>query len=135
MAARKPTRKTQSKTRGKTPRSSAVPGQGKISSGARNNDVEAEIIEPEKDEAKTSSATSGSVPPFIDMTTHTPRKNIMRCLVSTLLLIIVTSALSLGMTFGVLFQIGVFNPQNKTQLEALENNLQSKAGQFLPPQR
>jgi len=44
--------------------------------------VEAEIIEPEKDEAKTSSATSGSVPPFIDMTTHTPRKNIMRRLVS-----------------------------------------------------
>ena len=130
MAARKPIRKTQSKTRGKTPRSSAVPGQGNTSSGARNNDVEAEIIEPEKDEAKTSSATSGSVPPFIDMTTHTPRKNIMRRLVSTLLLIIVTSALSLGMTFGVLFQIGVFNPQNKTQLEALENNIQSKADEL-----
>ena len=130
MATRKPTRKTQSKTRGKTPRSSAVPGQGNTSSGARNNDVDAEIIEPEKDEAKTSSATSGSVPPFIDMTTHTPRTNIMRRLVSTLLLIIVSSALSLGLTFGVLFQIGLFNPQNKTQLEALENNLQSKADEL-----
>ena len=130
MATRKPTRKTQSKTRGKTPRPSAVPGQGKTSSGARENDVEAEIIEPEKDEAKTSSATSGSVPPFIDMKTHTPRKNIIRRFVSTLLLIIVSSALSLGLTFGVLFQIGVFNPQNKTQLEALENNLQSKADEL-----
>ena len=130
MAARKPTRKTQSKTRGKTPRSSAVPGQGNTSSGARNNDVEAEIIEPEKDEAKTSSATSSSVPPFINMTTHTLRKNIMRRLVSTLLLIIVSSALSLGLTFGVLFQIGGVNPQNKTQLEALENNLQSKADEL-----
>ena len=127
MAVRKPKRKTQSKTRRKTARSSAFPGQGNTSSGARNNDVEAEIIEPEKDEAKTSSAKSGNVPPFIDMTIHTPRKNIMRRLVSMLLLIIVTSALSLGMTFGVLFQIGVFNPQNKTQLEALENNLKSKA--------
>ena len=130
MATRKPTRKTQSKTRGKTQRSNAVPGQGNTSSGARNNDVEAEIIEPEKDEAKTSSATSGSVPPFIDMTTHTPRKNIMRRLVSTLLLIIVSSAISLGLTFGVLFHIGVFKPQNKTQLEALENNLQSKADEL-----
>ncbi|MEC7551445.1 MAG: hypothetical protein VYB31_01330 [Pseudomonadota bacterium] len=130
MATRKPTRKTQSKTRGKTRRSRAVPGQGNTSSGARKNDVEAEIIEPEKDEAKTSSATSDSVPPFIDMTTHKPRKNILRRLVSTLLLIIVSSALSLGLTFGVLFQIGVFNPQNKTQLEALENNLQSKADEL-----
>ena len=130
MATKKPTRKTQSKTSGKTPRSSAIHGQGNTSSGARKNDVEAEIIEPEKDEAKNSSATSGSVPPFIDMTTHTPRKNIMRRLISTLLLIIVSSALSLGLTFGVLFQIGVFNPQNKTQLEALENNLQSKADEL-----
>ena len=130
MATRKPTRKTQSKTRGKTRRSRAVPGQGNTSSGARKNDVEAEIIEPEKDEAKTSSATSGSVPPFIDMTTHTPRKNIMRRLVSILLLTIVTSALSLGMTFGVLFHTRFFNPQNKTQLEVLENNLQSKADEL-----
>ena len=64
------------------------------------------------------------------MTIHTPRKNILRRLVSTLLLIIVSSALSLGLTFGVLFQIEVFNPQNKTQLEALENNLQSKADEL-----
>ena len=130
MAVRKPSRNTQSKTRGKTPRTRAVPSHGNTSSEARKNDVEAEIIEPEKDEAKTSSTTSGSVPPFIDMTTHTSRKNIMHRLVSMLLLIIVTSALSLGMTFGVLFQIGVFNPQNKTQLEALENNLKSKADEF-----
>lgn len=127
MAARKPTRKTQNKARGKAPGSKTVSGKGNASSVETDNDVEAEIIEPEKDETKTSSDASSSVPPFIDMPTHSPRKSIMRRLFSSLLLVIATSALSLALIFGVLFQMGVFNPQDKTQLETLENDLQSKA--------
>ena len=135
MAARKPTRKTQNDAPGKTPGSKTVSGKGNASSGETDNDVEAEIIEPEKDETKTSSNASGNVPPFIDMPTHTPRKSIMRRLFSTLLLVIITSALSLVLTFGVLFQTGIFNPQDKTQLETLENNLQTKTDDLLALQK
>lgn len=135
MAARKPTRKTQNDAPGKTPGSKTVSGKRNTSSVETDNDVEAEIIEPEKDETKTSSNASGNVPPFIDMPTHTPRKSIMRRLFSTLLLVIITSALSLVLTFGVLFQTGIFNPQDKTQLETLENNLQTKTDDLLALQK
>ena len=135
MAARKPTRKTQNDAPGKTPESKTVSGKRNTSSVETDNDVEAEIIEPEKDETKTSSNASGNVPPFIDMPTHTPRKSIMRRLFSTLLLVIITSALSLVLTFGVLFQTGIFNPQDKTQLETLENNLQTKTDDLLALQK
>ena len=135
MAARKPTRKTQNDAPGKTPGSKTVSGKRNTSSVETDNDVEAEIIEPEKDETKTSSNASGNVPPFIDMPTHTPRKSIMRRLFSTLLLVIITSALSLVLTFGVLFQAGIFNPQDKTQLETLENNLQTKTDDLLALQK
>ena len=135
MAARKPTRKTQNDAPGKTPGSKTVSGKRNTSSVETDDDVEAEIIEPEKDETKTSSNASGNVPPFIDMPTHTPRKSIMRRLFSTLLLVIITSALSLVLTFGVLFQAGIFNPQDKTQLETLENNLQTKTDDLLALQK
>ncbi len=135
MAARKPTRKTQNDAPGKTPGSKTVSGKRNTSSVETDNDVEAEIIEPEKDETKTSSNASGNVPPFIDMPTHTPRKSIMRRLFSILLLVIITSALSLVLTFGVLFQTGIFNPQDKTQLETLENNLQTKTDDLLALQK
>ena len=135
MAARKPTRKTQNDAPGKTPGSKTVSGKRNTSSVETDNDVEAEIIEPEKDETKTSSNASGNGPPFIDMPTHTPRKSIMRRLFSTLLLVIITSALSLVLTFGVLFQTGIFNPQDKTQLETLENNLQTKTDDLLALQK
>ena len=135
MAARKPTRKTQNDAPGKTPGSKTVSGKRNTSSVETDNDVEAEIIEPEKDETKTSSNASGNVPPFIDMPTHTLRKSIMRRLFSTLLLVIITSALSLVLTFGVLFQTGIFNPQDKTQLETLENNLQTKTDDLLALQK
>lgn len=135
MAARKPTRKTQNKAQGKTPGSKTVSGKRNASSGETDNDVEAEIIEPEKGETKTSSDASSSVPPFIDMPTHSPRKSIMRRFFSSLLLVIVTSALSLALIFGVLFQMGVFNPQDKTQLETLENDLQSQADDLLALQK
>ena len=59
MATRKPTRKTQSKTRGKTPRPSAVPGQGKTSSGARENDVEAGAKGASKESACAGAASGG----------------------------------------------------------------------------
>lgn len=135
MAARKPTRKTQNKAQGKPPGSKTVSGKRNASSGETDKDVEAEIIEPEKNGTKTSSDASSSVPPFIDMPTHSPRKNIMRRLFSSLLLVIVTSALSLALIFGVLFQTGVFNPQDKTRLETLENDLQSKADDLLALQK
>ena len=135
MAARKPTRKTKNDAPGKTPGSKTVSGKMNASSVETDNDVEAEIIEPEKDETKTSSNASGNVPPFIDMPTYTPRKSIMRRLISTLLLVIITSALSLVLTFGILFQTGIFNPQDKTQLETLENNLQTKTDDLLALQK
>ena len=135
MAARKPTHKTQKKAQGKTPEPKTVSGKRNASSGETVNNVEAEIIEPEKDETKTSSDASSSVPPFIDMPTHSPRKSIMRRLFSSLLLVIVTSALSLALIFVVLFQTGVLIPQDKTQLETLENDIQSKADDLLALQK
>ncbi len=134
MAGKKPTRKTQNKAQAKKPRSQPVSGRGSASSEdgepdtRPDADVEAEIIEPEKEEtasAQSSSGGSETVPPFIDMPPHTPRKNIIKRLASTLVLIIMTSAISLALVIGVLFQAGVINPQGKTQLETLETNLQT----------